>query len=73
MRREDTGRKDQRGTRGSRRNSPREERGGDWRELMRIATEENKKKKKSRTPEFRGEEPDFSEEGWARRKPKRKK
>ena len=33
---------------------------GDWRELM-----------KGQPFKFRGEEPDFSEEGWARRKPKR--
>ena len=43
---------------------------GDWRDLMRIATENNRKGKKR--VEFRGEEPDFSEEGWARRKPKKK-
>ena len=34
---------------------------GDWRELMKGASFK-----------LRGEEPDFSEEGWARRKPKRK-
>ena len=34
---------------------------GDWRELMRNAS-----------VQFRGEEPDFSEEGWARRRPKKK-
>ena len=43
---------------------------GDWRDLMRLATENNRKGKKR--VEFRGEEPDFSEEGWARRKPKKK-
>jgi len=37
----------------------------DWRDLMKEATERNWK--------FKDEEPDFSEEGWARRKPKRKK
>ncbi|MBO4809944.1 MAG: DEAD/DEAH box helicase [Prevotella sp.] len=35
----------------------------DWKELMRGG----------RNKELRGEEPDFSEEGWARRKPKKKK
>jgi len=60
-------------TRNDRRNEGRENNNGDWRELMRQATEDNRKHKKSRTPELRGEEPDFSEEGWARRKPKRKK
>ena len=34
---------------------------GDWRELMRNAS-----------VQLRGEEPDFSEEGWARRRPKKK-
>ena len=60
-------------TRNDRRNEGRENNNGDWRELMRQATEDNRKHKKLRTPELRGEEPDFSEEGWARRKPKRKK
>ena len=35
---------------------------GDWRSLMDKATRE-----------LRGEEPDFSEEGWARRRPRKKK
>jgi ATP-dependent RNA helicase DeaD len=60
-------------TRNDRRNEGRENNNGDWRELMRQATEDNRKQKKSRTPELRGEKPDFSEEGWARRKPKRRK
>lgn len=34
----------------------------DWRELM-----------KSNKWDFKGDEPDFTEEGWARRKPKKKK
>ena len=34
---------------------------GDWRELM-----------KGRQFKFKDEEPDFSEEGWARRRPKKK-
>ncbi len=42
---------------------------GDWRELMRIASEDNRRNKKR---ELKGEEPDFSEDGWARRKPKKK-
>ena len=42
---------------------------GDWRDLMRYATEDNKKK----AYDLRGPEPDFTEEGWARRKPKKKK
>ena len=70
-RREERTRTDQRGTRGSRRNSPREETNGDWRDLMRKATENNRRGK--RHQELKGEEPDFSEEGWARRKPKHKK
>ena len=43
---------------------------GDWRELMRMATNNNRHGKKK---ELRGKEPDFSEEGWARRKPRKKK
>jgi ATP-dependent RNA helicase DeaD len=34
----------------------------DWRSLMNVPR-----------VDFKGEEPDFSEEGWARRKPKKKK
>ncbi len=37
----------------------------DWRMLMKAATENNWK--------FKDDEPDFSEEGWARRKPKKKR
>jgi ATP-dependent RNA helicase DeaD len=37
----------------------------DWRTLMKTATENNWK--------FKDDEPDFSEEGWARRKPKKKR
>ena len=44
---------------------------GNWRDLMRIATEDNRRGKKQHG--LRGEEPDFTEEGWARRKPKKKK
>ena len=36
----------------------------DWRDLMKTATERNWK--------FKDDAPDFSEEGWARRKPKKK-
>jgi len=39
--------------------------GGDWRQFFTDPKPKNVK--------FKGEEPDFSEEGWARRKPKRKK
>ena len=64
-----------RGERGQRRNNWQQDRdqqyeSGDWRELMRIATEGNRRGKKQFN--LRGEEPDFSEEGWARRKPKKK-
>ena len=43
------------------RRARREEDGGDWRALM-----------QGKPMKLRGEVPDFSEEGWARRKPKRK-
>ena len=62
-------RSDDRKQKGRRQNSEWQPKGRqqkeDWRELMRTATEQNWK--------FRGEEPDFSEEGWARRKPRKKK
>ena len=64
QRRENPSRKGQRGQREEKRN------GGDWRDLMRKATEDNRRGKKQF--DFRGDEPDFSEEGWARRKPKKK-
>ena len=73
----------ERNERGERRDGEQRRRGGkhddfvpqkgknDWRDLMRIATEDNKRGRGKR--ELIGEEPDFSEEGWARRKPKKKK
>ena len=75
--------KGERNERGERRDGEQRRRGGkhddfvpqkgknDWRDLMRIATEDNKRGRGKR--ELIGEEPDFSEEGWARRKPKKKK
>ena len=44
----------------------------DWRSLVRAEEARSKGKKKS-SKELRGEEPDFSEEGWAMRKPRKKK
>ena len=43
-----------------------------WRELMRSAEGRSQGKNKSQHG-FKGEEPDFSEEGWAMRKPRKKK
>ena len=43
----------------------------DWRSLMHSSDGRSKGKKKA-SRELRGPEPDFSEEGWARRKPKKK-
>ena len=43
-----------------------------WRELMRSAEGRSQGKNKSQRA-FKGEEPDFSEEGWAMRKPRKKK
>ena len=82
-RRGERGEKGERSERGERRDGEQRRRGGkhddfvpqkgknDWRDLMRIATEDNKRGRGKR--ELIGEEPDFSEEGWARRKPKKKK
>ena len=82
-RRGERGEKGERSERGERRDGEQRSRGGkhddfvpqkgknDWRDLMRIATEDNKRGRGKR--ELIGEEPDFSEEGWARRKPKKKK
>ena len=44
----------------------------DWRSLMHSSDERSKGKKKA-SRELRGPEPDFSEEGWAMRKPRKKK
>ena len=43
-----------------------------WHELMRSAEGRSQGKNKSQRG-FKGEEPDFSEEGWAMRKPRKKK
>ena len=52
---------DSRGGRKSKAEHRRDSANGDWRELM-----------KGRQFKFKDEEPDFSEEGWARRRPKKK-
>ena len=52
---------DSRGGRKSKSERRRDSANGDWRELM-----------KGRQFKFKDEEPDFSEEGWARRRPKKK-
>ena len=52
---------DSRGGRNSKAERRRDSANGDWRELM-----------KGRQFKFKDEEPDFSEEGWARRRPKKK-
>ena len=44
----------------------------DWRSLMHSSEERSKGKKKA-SRDLRGPEPDFSEEGWAMRKPRKKK
>ena len=44
----------------------------DWRSLMQSSDGRSKGKKKA-SRELRGPEPDFSEEGWAMRKPRKKK
>ena len=44
----------------------------DWRSLM-YSSEERSKGKKKASRDLRGSEPDFSEEGWAMRKPRKKK
>ena len=45
---------------------------GNWRSLMHSSDGRSKGKKKA-SRELRGPEPDFSEEGWAMRKPRKKK
>ncbi|MBQ8990509.1 MAG: hypothetical protein IJ084_00685, partial [Prevotella sp.] len=42
-----------------------------WRDLMR--SNEGRSQGKNKQRGFKGEEPDFSEEGWAMRKPRKKK
>ena len=44
----------------------------DWRSLMHSSEGRSKGKKKA-SRELRGPEPDFSEEGWAMRKPRKKR
>ena len=51
---------------------PKHQKKDDWRSLMRSEEARSKGKKKS-SKELRGDEPDFSEEGWAMRKPRKKK
>ena len=48
---------------------PKHQKKESWRDL--INSNEGRKKKSQRG--FKGEEPDFSEEGWAMRKPRKKK
>ena len=49
-----------------------EQSSGNWRSLMQSSDGRSKGKKKA-SRELRGPEPDFSEEGWAMRKPRKKK
>ena len=51
---------------------PKQQKKDDWRSLMRSEEARSKGKKKS-SKGLRGDEPDFSEEGWAMRKPRKKK
>ena len=51
---------------------PNHQKKDDWRSLMHSEEARSKGKKKS-SKELRGDEPDFSEEGWAMRKPRKKK
>lgn len=44
--------------------------GGDWRQFFQPANDQSRRRGKK--PDFRDVEPDFSEEGWARRRPKKK-
>ena len=51
---------------------PKRQKKDNWRELMRST--EGRLQGKNKDPRgFKGEEPDFSEEGWAMRKPRKKK
>jgi ATP-dependent RNA helicase DeaD len=51
---------------------PKHQKKDNWRELIRSA--EGRSQGKNKPPRgFKGEEPDFSEEGWAMRKPRKKK
>lgn len=51
---------------------PKHQKKEDWRSLMHSSEGRSKGKKKA-SRELRGPEPDFSEEGWAMRKPRKKK
>ena len=51
---------------------PKHQKKDDWRSLMHSEEARSKGKKKS-SKELRGDEPDFSEEDWAMRKPRKKK
>ena len=51
---------------------PKQQKKDDWRSWMRSEEARSKGKKKS-SKGLRGDEPDFSEEGWAMRKPRKKK
>ena len=51
---------------------PKHQKKEDWRSLMHSSDGRSKSKKKA-SRELRGPEPDFSEEGWAMRKPRKKK
>ena len=51
---------------------PKRQKKDNWRELIRSSEGRSQGKNKSQRG-FKGEEPDFSEEGWAMRKPRKKK
>ena len=51
---------------------PKRQKKDNWRELIRSSEGRSQGKSKSQRG-FKGEEPDFSEEGWAMRKPRKKK
>ena len=60
------------GKSGKLQSKPKRQKKDNWRELMRST--EGRLQGKNKAPRgFKGEEPDFSEEGWAMRKPRKKK
>ena len=60
------------GKSGKSQSKPKRQKKDNWRELMRST--EGRSQGKNKAPRgFKGEEPDFSEEGWAMRKPRKKK
>ena len=60
------------GKSGKSQSKPKRQKKDNWRELMRSS--EGRLQGKNKAPRgFKGEEPDFSEEGWAMRKPRKKK